>query len=200
MDERLTQEQRELVKENLTVIDCVIRSCVHANNNICGMEYDDLYQIGAIGLCKAASRYKQSKQAAFSTYAFHVVKNTIIDYLRGLNTRLRVQSCFLEESERYIKQQYMTDLAGTLYERELLRALQQSKENCSGSVRKGIEAIELKMQGYSGRDIAERYQETGYYPHVTRRKRGLVCITAAAGVYLQQNRRCHRQTQVLARK
>ena len=79
------------------------------------MEYDDLYQIGAIGLCKAASRYKQSKQAAFSTYAFHVIKNTIIDYLRGLNTRLRVQSCFLEESERYIKQQYMTDLAGQLY-------------------------------------------------------------------------------------
>ena len=70
---------------------------------------------------------------------------------------MRVKSCFLEESERYIKQQYMTDLAGTLYERELLRALQQSKENCSGSVRKGIEAIELKMQGYSGRDIAERY-------------------------------------------
>ena len=58
MDERLTQEQRELVEKNLTVIDCVIRSCVHANNNICGMEYDDLYQIGAIGLCKAASRYK----------------------------------------------------------------------------------------------------------------------------------------------
>lgn len=157
MDERLTQEQRELVEENLTVIDSVIKSCVHVNNNICGMEYDDLYQIGAIGLCKAASRYKQSKQAAFSTYAFHVIKNTIIDYLRGLNTRLRVQSCFLEESERYIKQQYMTDLAGTLYERELLRALQQSKGNCSGSVRKGIEAIELKMQGYSGRDIAEWY-------------------------------------------
>ena len=106
MDERLTQEQRELVEKNLTVIDCVIRSCVHANNNICGMEYDDLYQIGAIGLCKAASRYKQSKQAAFSTYAFHVVKNTIIDYLRGLNTRLRAQNCFLEESEQHIKQQY----------------------------------------------------------------------------------------------
>ena len=150
MDERLTQEQRGLVEENLTVIDSVIKSCVHVNNNICGMEYDDLYQIGAIGLCKAASRYKQCKQAAFSTYAFHVVKNTIIDYLRGLNTRLRAQNCFLEESEQHIKQQYMTDLAGTLYERELLRALQQSKENCSGSVRKGIEAIELKMQGYSG--------------------------------------------------
>ena len=65
MDERLTQEQRELVEENLTVIDSVIKSCVHVNNNICGMEYDDLYQIGAIGLCKAASLYKQCKQAAF---------------------------------------------------------------------------------------------------------------------------------------
>lgn len=101
MDERLTQEQRGLVEENLTVIDSVIKSCVHVNNNICGMEYDDLYQIGAIGLCKAASRYKQCKQAAFSTYAFHVIKNTIIDYLRGLNTRLRVQSCFLEEQSVY---------------------------------------------------------------------------------------------------
>ena len=50
----------------------------------------------------------------------------------------------------------MTDLAGT-YTKGNLRALQQSKENCSGSVRKGIEAIELKMQGYSSRDIAERY-------------------------------------------
>lgn len=29
--------------------------------------------------------------------------------------------------------------------------------NKSDSVRKGIEAIELKMQGYSGRDIAEWY-------------------------------------------
>lgn len=86
-----------------------------------------------------------------------MIKNIIIDYLRGGNTRLRSQNRFLEESERHIKQQYMTDLAGTLYERELLRALQQSKENCSGSVRKGIEAIELKMQGYSGRDIAEWY-------------------------------------------
>ena len=32
MDERLTQEQRGLVEENLTVIDSVIKSCVHVNN------------------------------------------------------------------------------------------------------------------------------------------------------------------------
>ena len=38
MDERLTQEQRELVEENLTVIDSVIKSCVHVNNNICALE------------------------------------------------------------------------------------------------------------------------------------------------------------------
>ena len=153
MDERLTQEQRGLVEENLTVIDSVIKSCVHVNNNICGMEYDDLYQIGAIGLCKAASRYKQCKQAAFSTYAFHVIKNTIIDYLRGLNTRLRVQSCFLEESERYIKQQYMTDLAGTLYERELLRALH--KRHVPGKRTRIGQFLEIAMD--KSRDIAERY-------------------------------------------
>lgn len=51
----------------------------------------------------------------------------------------------------------MTDLAELYTKGNFYEQLQQSKENCSGSVRKGIEAIELKMQGYSGRDIAERY-------------------------------------------
>lgn len=65
MDERLTQEQRELVEENLTVIDSVIKSCVHVNNNICGMEYDDLYQIGAIGLCKAQAAINSPSKLLF---------------------------------------------------------------------------------------------------------------------------------------
>lgn len=107
MDERLTQEQRELVEENLTVIDSVIKSCVHVNNNICGMEYDDLYQIGAIGLCKAASRYKQCKQAAFSTYDVFIGKNDTkeIDFVAiRRDEKIYVQVCVQlpEKSDREV--------------------------------------------------------------------------------------------------
>ena len=35
--------------------------------------------------------------------------------------------------------------------------LEESKERYSGSTRKGIEAIELRLQGYTGKDIAQKY-------------------------------------------
>lgn len=65
MDERLTQEQRELVEENLTVIDSVIKSCVHVNNNICGMEYDDLYQIGRLVFAKQQAAINSPSKLLF---------------------------------------------------------------------------------------------------------------------------------------
>ena len=59
MDYTLSDEQRKLVENNLSVIDQVIRKRITMNREIPGMEYDDLYQIGAIGLCKAAVKYQK---------------------------------------------------------------------------------------------------------------------------------------------
>lgn len=65
----LNDEQRRLVEEHLDIIDKVLRKTIHFNSGICGMEYDDLYQIGAIGLCKAAVTYQSGFDIAFDTYA-----------------------------------------------------------------------------------------------------------------------------------
>lgn len=61
----------------------------------------------------------------------------------------------LSEAEGYMEQQQTREiLENELYEKDVLRALEETKERYSGVAKKGIEAIEMKMQGYSGKDIA----------------------------------------------
>lgn len=157
MDERLNDKQRKMVEDNLDMIDMVIWKCIRINSHVCGMEYDDIYQVGAIGLCKAAVNYRRMEKAAFSTYAFRVIRNTILDYLRSLNTKQEAFRQFLSEADDYMEQQMKEELDSELYEKDILQALEETKGRCSSTARKGIEAIELKLQGYSGKDIAEKY-------------------------------------------
>ena len=42
-----------------------------------GMEYDDLFQAGCVGLCKAADRFEPDRGLAFSTYAVPVILGEI---------------------------------------------------------------------------------------------------------------------------
>ena len=65
-NERLTNEQKELVAENHNLI------YGYAYKN--GVLLDDYYDVLAIGLCKAAKHYDSSK-GKFSTFAFKCMNN-----------------------------------------------------------------------------------------------------------------------------
>lgn len=162
MDKSMNDNQRKIVEENLELIDKVICKCILVNNHIFGMEYDDICQIGAIGLCKAAMYYCPRSTAAFGTYAFRVIRNTIYDYLRSLHLKQEgFQSVFTDDD--YMAQQNCELPEKCLCENDILRALGETKERYSGTTRKGIEAIEMKMQGYTGKDIAEKYSVNTNY-------------------------------------
>lgn len=83
----LTEQQRELVARNLSIVHWVICDYIHANPTICGMEYGDLFQEGCLWLCKAAATYKNDGRARFSTYAKTVVKNGLLSYCRTISNR-----------------------------------------------------------------------------------------------------------------
>ena len=70
----------DLVKENLRLV----HACCH---KMCdkGIEYDDLYSAGCIGLVKAAKRFDESKGFKFSTYAVPVILGEIKDLFRENN-------------------------------------------------------------------------------------------------------------------
>ena len=56
----LTQPQQRKVEQNLGLVGKVIKDKVHNPGQNSIYSYDDLYQIGCIGLCKAA--YSRSEE------------------------------------------------------------------------------------------------------------------------------------------
>ena len=65
----LTKEQRMKVEENMGLVGKVIQDCVHTLGAGSMFDYDDLFQIGCLGLCKAAQTDKPGHTVAFSTYS-----------------------------------------------------------------------------------------------------------------------------------
>ncbi len=61
-----------LISKNLLLVH---GCCKRFSNK--GIEYDDLYQSGCIGLIKAADRFDESLGFAFSTYAYPVIMGEI---------------------------------------------------------------------------------------------------------------------------
>ena len=74
----LTAEQREKVQQNIRLVRKVINDKVHGPYQLGIYTYDDIFQIGCIGLCKAAAT---DKGGTFSTYAYRLIWNEICDAL-----------------------------------------------------------------------------------------------------------------------
>lgn len=88
LDFTLNREQQALVEENLSAIDKVINLFISPDENVCDLGRSDLYQEGAIALCKAAATY-DGKSARFDTYATTVIRNHLYNCCKAANTRQR---------------------------------------------------------------------------------------------------------------
>ncbi len=161
-DIRLTEQQRELVENHLSLVHWIIRKNIHVNESIFGLGYDDLFQEGCIWLCHAAASYRAG-QAQFSTYARTVVRNGLISYCRQ---RCGQQSHFSRLSIGEHGELLAEDLTpGALNELELYVSaletqalLETLAKDYRGVARLGIEALELKVKGMSVTEIARLYE------------------------------------------
>ncbi len=70
----------ELVKQNLKLV----HACAH-KMQYKGIEYDELYSAGCIGLVKAAKKFDKSKGFQFSTYAVPLILGEIKQLFRDNN-------------------------------------------------------------------------------------------------------------------
>ncbi len=70
VDTRLNRE--EFIEQNLPLVHSICKRFVGR-----GIEYDDLYQAGCIGLIKAVDAFDSSKGFAFSTYAVPVIMGEV---------------------------------------------------------------------------------------------------------------------------
>lgn len=70
VESRLARE--EFIEKNLPLVHSICKRFTGR-----GIEYDDLYQAGCIGLIKATDNFEESKGFAFSTYAVPVIMGEV---------------------------------------------------------------------------------------------------------------------------
>ncbi len=145
------------VEENLNLVHHVIWDKFISNTKSRNgkFEYDDLFQVGSIGLVKAARTY-QENGAKFSTYAASCIKNEIINYISSETIQKRNKDLMTEEVMRCAFDADATDSLGevenSLYISELFENLE--KRNVRNlSVKKSI--VMLIYQGYKIPEVAK---------------------------------------------
>lgn len=69
--------KEKLIVENTSLIKCIVKRFTGR-----GVEYDDLFQLGAIGLMKAISNFDEKFEVKFSTYAVPMIIGEIKRFLR----------------------------------------------------------------------------------------------------------------------
>ncbi len=148
----LTDAERARVEENMGLVGRVIKDCVHQYSH--GVyDYDDLEQIGYMGLCKAVLSDKPGR-GAFSTYAYIIIRNEIysaLEYATRRGAELATDPAELpcRESGGSLEQQMACG--------ELLSRLEKAEASASGVTAKGFQAIRLLARGYTSREIGERF-------------------------------------------
>jgi len=151
-----TPEQTEFIEKNMKLVHYVINTYFSVRSSNLGLEYDDLFQVGCIGLMKAAEKYDKEKGYKFNTFADRVIKNNIIDYLRSSKRQ------YVAPVEKQLLEQIAQDdnISNCLDKKELLALLESVKEDYTGDKRKGIEVIEFLILGYDIKKVSEIYNTT----------------------------------------
>ena len=160
----LTSEQQVLVEQHMDLAGWVISRHIRINEGVYGLGRDDLSQEGALALCRAAATYNGTS-AQFSTYAAAVIRNHLLDCCKAANTQqkhlcsLPVGSGFADdEHPPSILEPSVEDKTDSLIDQiDMSALLAHYKREYSGVAQLGIEALELKIRGYSGADIARLY-------------------------------------------
>lgn len=158
---KLTPEQQYLVEANLSVVYWVIVENIHVNRTIFGLAYEDLYQEGCIWLCRAAITYDASL-SLFPTYAKKVVRNGLISYCRRqCNKEKHFVHLEIGDSGELLPGELdsstIDSSATHISFLETLDLLESRKAEYRGVALLGIEAMTLKIRGYSITEIAALY-------------------------------------------
>lgn len=77
--------RNQIVEENLYMVDILIRKYLGK-----GVEYDDLYQVGALALVSAVERFDMSKGFEFKSFATPTILGEIKKYFRDKQWSLKV--------------------------------------------------------------------------------------------------------------
>ena len=147
----LTTAQQEKVEKNIGLVHKVIHDKVHGAHQVGCYVYEDLFQIGCVGLCKAAAT---DKGGTFSTYAYRLIWNEICDVLIYA-TRRQGKETACDAAQYMLTEQELSETHIDL-RMDIAQMLCRAKVEAPPSTAKGIDALQMMAAGYKSREIGEQ--------------------------------------------
>lgn len=141
------ENRSELINSNFGLV----HSCANKFRGR-GVEYDDLFQAGCVGLVKAADNFDSSRGFAFSTYAVPVILGEIRRIFRDGGT-VKVGRALKEKSRNAVKvrEQMAIECGRDVTITELAERLQVSVSEAAELITVSMPAISLTVDDEQGR-------------------------------------------------
>lgn len=170
----MTEKAKKLIEENMDMLEITVKALL-IKFKVPWNDADEYRQTGYLALCKNAHRY--DGRTKFTTFANTVMNNAFIDKCRHDN--VKNTEC-LSFDEPYAEDDDGNGLtlmsvlstpndteneALTRITRELIRKnIKDAKAECGAkTIVKGFEALELKLEGYTGEEIAGMFDVPSNY-------------------------------------
>ncbi len=141
------ENRSELINSNFGLV----HSCANKFRGR-GVEYDDLFQAGCVGLVKAADNFDSSRGFAFSTYAVPVILGEIRRIFRDGGT-VKIGRALKEKSRNAvrIREQMALESGRDVTITELAEKLQVSVSEAAELITVSMPAISLTVDDENGR-------------------------------------------------
>ena len=152
-----SKENIKLINQHLHILNWSIYLAMRVTGKTAMITKQDLFQEGYIAMARAAATYDGS--TAFETYAQVVVRNAISDYVKKFRTRSCVVSLDADLAEDFSLYDVLGDdeVNGRLEETQAYLMLENLACRYTGVTRKGVWAIQLKLQGKTYGQIASKF-------------------------------------------
>ena len=90
--DQLTDKERLALRNRLVKLNAgLVRKIAHRVSHQCAEPYEDLEQIGFIGLIRAIERFNPTQGCAFSSFAVPYIRGEMLHFLRDRGSAIKVQ-------------------------------------------------------------------------------------------------------------
>lgn len=142
----------KLIEENVGLIWSIVRRFKNR-----GVELEDLFQIGSIGLIKAIDKFDCSYEVQLSTYAVPMIMGEIKRYLRD-NSMLKVSRSLKELAYKIyqVREELEKKLGREPEVKELAQVLKVQAEDIVAAVEavRDVESLQMVIYSGDGADIS----------------------------------------------
>ena len=144
------EKRNDLVEKYLYMVDILIRKYLGK-----GVEYDDLYQVGALALVQAVERFDPEKGFEFSTFATPTILGEIKKYFRDKQWSLKVPRRLKEVATKV--QEVKENLAAELQRQPTTSELAEATGLPEDQI---IEALD-SAQAYATYSLDKTFEDSG---------------------------------------